>query len=163
MYRHSVLLKPEPPKNHPIAIALLLEYTKESSDGKVYVCKTCNEYLKKNKIPPCAIDNGLKFPDIPEPLKDLHELEFRLLSPRLAFMKIQSAPSGGQKKIRGNVVNVPADVSTTVTTLPRLQDSNETIQVKLKRQLKYKHAVLSQAIRPAKVIKAAEYITKIVF
>ena len=160
LYRHSVLLKPEPPKNHPIAIALLLEYTKESFDGKVYVCKTCNEYLKKNKTPPCAIDNGLKFPDIPEPLKDLHEMEFRLLSPRLAFMKIHSAPSGGQKKIRGNIVNVPADVSTTVTTLPRLQDSNETIQVKLKRRLKYEHAVLSQAIRPAKVIKAAEYITK---
>ena len=84
-------------------------------------------YLKKNKTPPCAIDNGLVFPDIPIELQGLHELEWRLLSPRLAFMKIASAPVGGQKKIKGNVVNVPADVTTTITSLPRVNDDNFTL------------------------------------
>ena len=74
-------------------------------------------------------------------------------------MKIASAPVGGQKKIKGNVVNVPADVTTTITSLPRVNDDNFTIQVNLKRRLKYTHSVMSQIIRPAKVREAAKYLT----
>ena len=40
------------------------------------------------------------------------------------------APRGKQLKINGNVVNVPADVSTTVNMLPRLLHENDTIKVK---------------------------------
>lgn len=28
-----------------------------------WVCNTCHSYLIKNKIPPCVILNGMKFPD----------------------------------------------------------------------------------------------------
>lgn len=67
----------------------------------------------KNKIPPCAIVNGMVFPEKPT-FFDLNELECRLLAPRIAFQKLMQAPRGKQLKIHGNVVNVPADVCSTV-------------------------------------------------
>ena len=38
---------------------------KVSVDKKEWICRSCNEYLKKNKVPPCAITNGMKFPEKP--------------------------------------------------------------------------------------------------
>ena len=58
----------------------------------------------------------MNFPEIPKELQGLYPLEWRLLSPRLPFMKMYA----GQYKIRGNVVNVPADVTNTVQSLPRM-------------------------------------------
>jgi hypothetical protein len=74
---------------------------------------TCDEHLKKGKVPPSAISNGLKFPAKPD-FFDLNELECRLIAPRFAFQKIMQAPRGRQLKITGNVVNVPADICNTV-------------------------------------------------
>ena len=129
-----------------------------SPDGKEYVCGTCVSHLKKDHCPPCAVYNGNSFPFTPEALTDLSSLEWRLLAPRLPFMKIHQAPRGGQYKITGNVVNVPCDVNTTLTSLPRLPDDCQTIHLKLKRHLKYKSAVMSQNIRPEKVRSAAEHL-----
>ena len=84
----------------------------------------------------------MKFPEKPN-FFYLNELECRLLAPRLAFQKIMQAPRGKRLKINGNVVNVPADVSTTVSMLPRLPHENGAIKVQLKRKLKYKRSALS--------------------
>ena len=62
------------------------------------------------------------------------------------------APQGNQLKIKGNVVNVPADVNSTVNMLPRLQEENGTIKVQLKRRLQYKSSALSLNVRPFKVL-----------
>ena len=68
------------------------------------------------------------------------------------------APRGRQFKIHGNVVNVPADVSDTVSTLPRLLTETGTIKVNLKRRLQYKSSALSLNIRPHKVVQAANWL-----
>ena len=80
--------------------------SKQSVDDKEWVCQSCYKHLWKNKIPPCAIKNGISFPVKPD-FFDLNELECRLLAPRLAFQKLMQAPRGNQLKIKGNVVNVP--------------------------------------------------------
>ena len=49
---------------------------------------------------------------------DLNELECRLLAPRITFQKLMQAPRVRQLKINGNIVNVPADVTHTVSILP---------------------------------------------
>ena len=84
----------------------------------------------------------MKFPKKPN-FFDLNELECRLIAPQLAFQKIFQAPRGGQLKITGNVVNVPADISNTVNMLPRLSHETGTIKVQLKRRLQYKGSALS--------------------
>jgi hypothetical protein len=138
-YRHSVTRLPL--LDNAMAQKCLQHVTKT---GQEYICHTCTLYLKKGNCPPSAVYNNMVFPEIPEELTDLHELEWRLISPRLAFMKIHAAPRGGQRKIMGNVVNVPADIETTVKFLPRMTEENATIKVNLKRHLKYKHSVMSQ-------------------
>ena len=127
--------------------------------AKEWVCKTCSHHIKKNKIPPCAVQNKMGFPYKPEFL-DLSDLEWRLVSPRLIFQKIHEAARGKQLKIHGNVVNVPADVANTANVLPRVSTQTETIKVQLKRKLMYKHYVLSQNIRPFKVFEAAKWLTE---
>jgi hypothetical protein len=52
--------------------------------------------LRKGKVPPCAIANGMKFLEKPA-FFDLNELECRLIAPRLAFQKIFQVPSGGRR------------------------------------------------------------------
>ena len=128
-----------------------------SVDNVEWLCNTCNNHLRKGKVPPCAIANGMQFPERPS-FFDLNELECRLIAPRLAFQKKFQAHRGGQLKITGNVVNVPADVTNTVTTLPRLSNETGTIKVQLKRRLQYKSSALSLNIRPNKVMQAGAWL-----
>ena len=87
---------------------------------------------------------------------DRNELECRLLAPRIAFQKLMQAPRGRQLKIHGNIVNVPADVTHTVSMLPRLPSETGTIKVNLKRKLQYKSSALSLNVRPHKVVEPAD-------
>ena len=98
-------------ERNPDTVKYLLNKT--SVDNIELVCRSCTTYLSKNKVPPCAIVNGMQFPPKPA-FFDLNELECRLLAPRLAFQKLMQAPRGGQLKINGNIVNVPADANTTI-------------------------------------------------
>ena len=56
------------------------------------------------------------------------------------------------------IVNVPAQVVKTVTSLPRVQDDTSTIHVRLKRKLAYHRHVLAQNIRPDKVKEGAHWL-----
>ena len=130
---------------------------KTSVDNVEWLCRSCHKYLKKNKVPPCAAINGMQF--VAKPLFFyLNELECRLLAPRLAFQKLMQAPRGKQLKINGNIVNVAADITTTVSMLPRLPDETGTIKVNLKRRLQYKSSALSLNVRPHKVVQAANWL-----
>ena len=146
-YKHSVSSTVSIRASNPSITKYLLN---TRSEGNVeWLCNTCYNYLKKDIVPPCAAVNGMQFPPKPS-FFDLNELECGLLAPRLAFQKLMEAPRGQQLKIHGNIVNVPADVANTVSSLPRLPNETGTIKVKLKRNLLYKSAALSLNIRPAK-------------
>lgn len=69
----------------------------------------------------------MSFPVKPD-FFDLNELECRLLAPRLAFEELMQAPRGNQFKMKGNVVNVPAYVNSTINLLPRLPQESGTIK-----------------------------------
>lgn len=101
----------------------------------------------------------MAFPEKPD-FFDLNELECRLLAPRIAFQTLMQVPRGRQLKTYGNIVNVPADVTNTVTMLPRLQSQTSTIKIKLKRKLQYKSSALSLNVRPCKVLEAANWLMK---
>lgn len=130
----------------------------KSVDNGNYICRQCHECLKKNKIPPCSIGNKLRFPDVPVELQNLTQLERLLVSPRIPFMQIKELPRGGQIGMKGNVVNVPADVNTTVRTIPRNMNESETIPVKFKRSLSFKNYIAFEQVRPDKILKAAKWL-----
>ena len=108
-----------------------------NDNDSMYICNTYKRHIKANSIPPMATVNGLKFPSVANELIGLHHLEWRLLSPRIPFMKIYAAPRGGQKKIKGNVVNVVSNTQGTYTKLSKMSNDQDTIAVKLKRNLRY--------------------------
>ena len=127
-YKHSVITAEKLRLSNSTAGKYLL--SKTSVDGIEWICQSCYKYLKKDKIPPCAAKNGMSFPAKPD-FFYLNELECRMLAPRLAFEKLLQAPRGNQFKIKGNVVNVPAEVNNTVNMLPRLPQESGTIKVQL--------------------------------
>ena len=128
----------------------------KSVDDTEWICSTCHSNLTEGKLPACSKANKMQFPKKTECL-NLTPLEERLISPRIPFMQIRELPRGGHLSIHGNVVNVPADVSSTVTTLPRPINESQTIPIKLKRRLSYKHHYQYENVRPAKVLEAANY------
>ena len=154
-YKHSVCPADRTRLVNPDIAKYLQNF--KSVDNVEWLCNTCSNHLRKGNVPPCAIANGMKFPEKPN-FFDLNELECRLIAPRLAFQKIFQAPRGGQLKITGNVVNVPADVSNTVSMLPRLSHETGIIKVHLKRRLQYKSSALSLNVRPHKVMQAAAWL-----
>ena len=99
------------------------------------------------------------FPDKPDIL-NLTSLEERLISPRIPFMQIRELPRGGQLSIHGNIVNVLSDVNSTVHYLPRplIISESQTIPIKLKRRLSYKHHYQFQNVRPKRVLDEAKYL-----
>ena len=154
-YKHSVVSAEKLRLSNPNAGKYLL--SKTSVDDIEWICQSCNNHLKKNKIPPCAAKNGMSFTVKPD-FFDLNELECRLLAPRLAFQKLMQAPRGNQLKIKGNIVNVPADVNNTVNVLPWLPQESGTVKVQLKRRLQYKSSALSLNVRPYKILQAANWL-----
>ena len=156
-YRHNVVIVQKNSLPDCNAVDVCLPDLRRS-EGNQLICNTCLSHLKKKKIPPSSTANGMGFPEIPQHLKDLHQVEWRLVSPRIPFMKVFAAPRGGQKKIRGNVVNVPCDTVNTFQVLPHSGSEHQTIQVKIKRDLRYANHVMSQNVRPYKVREAAEYL-----
>lgn len=132
-----------------------------SIDGIEYIFITCDKSLRLGKIPPQSIGNALALDDIPEELQELCPLEERIVSKRLPFMQIVNLPRGGQKGIKGCVVNVPSNISSITNILPRLPPNCGLVPVKLKRGLKYKGHSMYQAIRPENVMKALKCLKEI--
>lgn len=73
-------------------------------------------------------------------------------------MQIRELPRGGQLSIHGNIVSVPSDVNSTVNTLPMPLSESQTIPIKLKRRLSYKHHYQFQNVRPKRVLDAAKHL-----
>ena len=76
------------------------------------------------------------------------------------YANIRELPRGGQLSIHGNVVNVPAHVNSTVSALLRSVDESQTIPMKLKGRLSYKHHYQFHNVRPRKVLEAVKYLVK---
>ena len=158
-FRHSVQYAKPISKYKHNDIARMCFTDTVSANNEEWVCKTCSQAIHDGRIRSCSLINGLGFRPIPNELQ-LTQLEERLVSPWLAFMQLRELPRGGQYNIKGNVVNVPADVNLTVQQLPRMFDDNETIPVKFKPKLSYKHYVSFGNIRPNRVLQAAKWLVE---
>ena len=124
----------------------------------IKLCVTCRKDIILNKVPNLCLSNGLAFYDVPDCLKILTELEERLISPRIPFMIIRTLSFCKQFGLKGNLVNVPMNVDTNVSILPRSFSDTYTIQLKLMRQMKNKNAFMYETIRPKVVHTAVKYL-----
>ena len=129
----------------------------KSVNDTEWICITCDTNLKKRKLPGCSKANKMGFP-YKTVVLNLTSLEERLISPRIPFMQICELPRGGLLSIHGNIHNVPSGVNSTFHCLPRPISESQTIPIKLKRRLSYKHHYIFQNVRPKEVLDAAKYL-----
>ena len=129
-----------------------------SAQGVIWVCKTCDCSLKQGKMPAQAKANNLFLDDIPQELSDLNEMEIRLISLRIPFMKMVALPCGKQRAIHGPAVNVPTDLNPVCELLPRLPSQAQLVPMKLKRKLCYKGHYMYSFVRPGKIMAALEWL-----
>ena len=129
-----------------------------SAQQKVWICKTCNNTVKRGRMPVQAKANSLVLEKVPAELSDLNPMEVRLISLCIPFMKMVALPCGKQRAIHGPAVNVPTDLHPVCNLLPRLPSEAQVVPMKLKRKLCYKGHYMFQCVRPAKVLAALEWL-----
>ncbi|XP_062580569.1 uncharacterized protein LOC134242498 [Saccostrea cucullata] len=127
--------------------------TKSSS----WICYTCHRKILSGKPPPEAATNNMTLEDIPPELAILNSLEQHLIALHIPFMKIMALPHGGQRNVHGPVVCVPSDMTKT-TGLPKQEDDNLLLRVKLKRKLAYKGYFEYQFVNTNHVMSALSFL-----
>ena len=160
LYRHSVIgFNPiKYTKASPELLGELCEHIYVTSEGKQWVCKTCDGALSRGNLPVQAKANGMELDNEPAELSHLNALEQRLISLRVPFMKMVALPSGKQRCIHGPAVNVPSKIDRVCTMLPRLPSECELVPLKLKRKLLYKGHYLYDYVSPQKLINALKWL-----
>uniref|UniRef100_A0A1X7U383 DUF6570 domain-containing protein n=1 Tax=Amphimedon queenslandica TaxID=400682 RepID=A0A1X7U383_AMPQE len=109
-------------------------------------------------LPAQAVANGLSLDEIPTELARLKPLEIRLISKRIAFMKLVALPVGKQRSIHGPAVNVPSKLDIVCNSLPRLPSQSELIALKLKRKMSFKSHYLYDFIKPEHILDALKWL-----
>jgi len=132
----------------------------QSGEDPEYLCFTCHENILQGKVPKLCFSNGFEFPQIPEELKGLTQLEERLVAARIPFMRIQKLGIDRQCGLKGNVINIVNPVNKTASILPRNFDDDSILQVMMMRKMEYKTAYCFETVRPKKVYEAAQYLSK---
>merc|ERR1712016_73689 len=97
-----------------------------------FICNTCHLHLKKGKLPPKSVKNGLELLDTDQDLKDqgldLNELEETLIGRNVIFEKIFFLPRSRWTALKGPVINVPISedsLEKTLEALPLPRTPNE--------------------------------------
>lgn len=125
------------------------------------ICSTCKGALDKKKIPALAKYNGFVYPTIPPHLPELDIVTERLISPRIPFMQIRRLRHvHGQYGIYGQIINVPVDVNTMVTKLPRNIDNDHCFYVHIKKKMIHKSSYIHGLVNKQKVKQWLTYLIK---
>nr|XP_054593309.1 uncharacterized protein LOC107395497 [Nothobranchius furzeri] len=125
---------------------------------KLWVCFTCHRKMLNGKVPEESVANNMHLDSIPVELSTLNPLEQHLVAQHIPFMKLLALPKGGQNGVHGPVTCVPSNTETVSNILPRLDDQNLMIKVKLKRKLTYKGHYDYQYVNALKVHNAIAYL-----
>ena len=125
-----------------------------------YICLTCVAHMKRKKVPPMSVMNGLKLNESDAQLKDqeleMTELEGALIAKNILFQKIYQLPKSRWTALKDRVVNVPINEGSIINTLeqlPRTPEAAGLIGVALKRKIEYKNNHKHQLINPDKLFR----------
>ena len=101
----------------------------DDSVGQLWFCNKCKKSFQRKKIPAGSQFNNMKVAKVPSALRELNTLEERLISKATVFMKMVILPRGGQRAVRGQVINFPSDVDGIVSQLPRPPSGEDIVYV----------------------------------
>jgi len=136
---------------------------KKSPDGLYYICYTCYNDAYNFEVPLLSYTNNssLKFPVVDEAILKCNDLEILTQSPRVAFSTIREIGWDKQKGLRGNIVNVPADIPKVLTELPRNFKDLPIVELNFKRRMEYsRNYAKDNIIRPQILIESMNVLIK---
>ena len=136
-------------------------FEKCCQDKSDWICKSCDKFMQKGKVPPQAQVNNMYLCPRIEELECLGYLECMLISQIIPFMSIISKQKSSQNGIKGQCVLVPADLKKIQKVLPRTCTEENIVSIALKRRLSDSHAYHTQNINVANVNAALEKIIEI--
>ncbi len=97
------------------------------------MCKSCYYFFNKNKTPKLLVPTNIRLNNDLDSIKKLNELEEQFVSPRLTFTQIWQLQGYGQYNIKGSIINVPSNINSTQSILPRLPHDETTIGLSLQK------------------------------
>ena len=110
-------------------------------------------------MPAQACANGLLLSPIPPELRNLTDIECKLVALRIAFMSIFCLVKyGSQYKIRGGPTNVPTTLDQIINCLPQMSSEVQYYPMKLKKKMIYKSNYMYNFIQKDVVMKAVEWL-----
>lgn len=134
----------------------------KNADIYTGLCHTCYNNINRGKIPILSTSSsGLKLPNLPDCVKNLTELEERIVCPYVNFIKfvcLKSYDPNAQLGAKGSVINVPTDVEEMVTTLPRSFDECKYVHIVFKRKLEHETKFLEENVNVQRIIDALTYL-----
>ena len=165
--------------------ATLSALTERSSSATF--CHSCLATIRKKHIQSWSISNGLSCDPIPEELYDLTDLEQQFIARSLLFMKVvkyvqsneifflkvrllnkfltfSRLPTSRMKANKDRIINVPMgedDISNTISSLPRTENTSGVVAVKWKRKMAMKNHHLEEFIKPEKLINAVKKLKEL--
>ncbi|XP_073681681.1 uncharacterized protein [Garra rufa] len=131
---------------------------KNSPAESLWICHTCDRKVCEGKMPAESVANNLALDPIPSELNCLNSLEQHLIAKNIPFMKMLALPRGGQNGVHGPVTCVPSNVTEVVNLLPRAENDDLMIRVKLKRKLTYKGHYDYKFVHIEKIKTALSYL-----
>ena len=131
--------------------------------SKEYICKTCLSHIKRNNLPPMAVENNLWLDPIPDDQK-LTIIEGCLIAKLIIFQIIRLTPKSRWRRLQDRLISVPImddDVLNTVRQLPRTPEEAGLVAVTFKRKMEYKTSHISeQLVNPQRIYKVLELLVK---
>ena len=85
----------------------MLVHLVSSYDGRLYICRTCHNKVKKNNGPCQIVSNTLAVELLPNEFRDLRRLERVLVGKRILFNKVTVMPKGQSPTVKGSIYNIP--------------------------------------------------------
>ncbi|XP_076870348.1 uncharacterized protein LOC143521406 [Brachyhypopomus gauderio] len=126
--------------------------------GSLWICYTCQRKILNGKMPEESVMNNLALEPIPPELHNLNSLEQHLIGMNIPFMRLVSLPKGGQNGVHGPVVCVPSNITDVTEVLPRTENVDLMIRIKLKRKLTYKGHYEYKFVNTEKIKDALLYL-----
>ena len=87
----------------------------QESIESVWLCNKCKSAMERKKIPAGSQFNKMKVPEVPSVFIGLNTLEQCLISKATVLMKMVILPRGGQRAVRGQVINFPSNVDCVIS------------------------------------------------
>ena len=129
-----------------------------------WVCKFCQGYMKRNKMPPTCQMNKLEINDVKELLR-LTKFDNILIARILLFMFISQLPMSRMEALTGKVTLVPIqgdDIVKTVaagSALPRTPTEAGLVTYELRKKQEYRQTVGSpQLVNPKSLVEALKVL-----